>query len=298
MVGTFEVFRKELSDHFSGKRFYILFFIFYGLSLGTVFTSFPIVLEGVERTSGEFIFLDLFTYSPATVNLSFMQLISFFGPIIGFIFTFDSICRETSRGTLYFSMSQPIHRDSLINGKFLATFFVIVLFLTGAMASIIGIAMIKIGIAPTATEVIRLTVFWGICMAYISFWAALGLLFSILFDRSATSVLASLSVWLFFAIFIHMIGTTLETFGISYLTLLCFTPPYMYLQASSVALFPLQRFIGPVSLEKVVGMVPLPLSTTQSISLVLPQIIFLIIGTFVIFLICYVKFMRQEIRPS
>jgi ABC-2 type transport system permease protein len=296
LAGILNIFKKELSDHLSSKRFYILFFLIYALSIGTAWTSIPVVLEGVKRTGGEVLFLDLFTSSSPNVNLSFLQVVSFFFPIIGFMLTFESICGESLAGTLYVPISQPIHRDSLINAKFLAAISVIALSIAIPITSIVGIGMVVIRIAPSSVETIRLIVFWGFCVAYLSFWAALGLLFSTLLELPTTSVLASISVWFFFTIFIYTVGGLLESVGVPSQALLRASPSYLFTQASAVILVPLLRFVGPVSVEKFVGMLPSPLSLSQSLSIVIPQLIFFTSGTFPLFLLAYLKFTKQEVR--
>ena len=73
-------------------------------------------LEGVAKP--QFVFLMLFTTSGSLFSL--VQFVALFGPLIGLILGFDSINRERNEGTLSKLLSQPIYRDAVINGKFLA----------------------------------------------------------------------------------------------------------------------------------------------------------------------------------
>src|SRR5512137_2146323 len=77
------------------------------------------------------LFLYLFT---STGKLfSFVQFIGFFGPLIGIILGFDAINREKASRTLSKLASQPIFRDAIINGKFLAGVVTIAIILVAIM---------------------------------------------------------------------------------------------------------------------------------------------------------------------
>ncbi|MBC8247081.1 MAG: ABC transporter permease subunit, partial [Deltaproteobacteria bacterium] len=119
MNGIRAIVRKELADHFSSYRFIILFALIAMVSLITVYMvglNIRTELEGIAKP--KFIFLMLFTSSGALFSL--VQFVAFFGPLIGLILGFDTINRERNEGTLSKLLSQPIYRDVVINGKFLA----------------------------------------------------------------------------------------------------------------------------------------------------------------------------------
>ena len=83
------------------------------------------------------LFLLLFT---ATGKLfSFVQFIGFFGPLIGIFLGFDSINRERVSRTLSKIVSQPIYRDSIINAKFLAGVTIIAIVLVAIVLLISGL---------------------------------------------------------------------------------------------------------------------------------------------------------------
>jgi ABC-type transport system involved in multi-copper enzyme maturation permease subunit len=73
-------------------------------------------LEALAIT--RFPFLMLFSATGALFSM--VQFVAFFGPLIGLVLAFDSINRERADGTLIKLISQPIYRDAVINGKFLA----------------------------------------------------------------------------------------------------------------------------------------------------------------------------------
>ena len=77
---------------------------------------------------------------------SLVQFVAFFGPLIGIILGFDTINRERGDGTLIKIVSQPIYRDSVINGKFLAGVATISIILISILAVISGLGLIILGI--------------------------------------------------------------------------------------------------------------------------------------------------------
>ncbi len=259
-------------------------------------------MEGLQRIGDEALFLDLFTITSEDIQLNLIQFFSIFGPIFGFVFTFDAINKEFSENTLHLPLSQPVHRDSVINGKFGAVVSLIIIFLTTTIFSIVGIGLIGMKIPIGFHEISRITAFWALSIVYLSLWAAIGLLFSILTKSPATSALGSISVWLFFSIFIYMFGGLIGVTGLSQTSLLRLSPSYLYTQTSSVLLIPKMRFIGPLAYEKYTevsqSIIPNPLSLTQSLSIVWPKVIGIIAAMFIVFLIYYIISMKKEIRVS
>jgi len=288
MAGTREIFIKELSDNLGSKRFWLLFFIIYALGL---FMTYGAVQNlGLQRTLGENVFLQLFVIGAQGLP-SFLWVVIYLAPLLGFIFTFDTINREISSGTLGNVLSQPVHRDSVINAKFFAGVATIALTLIGIIFMEVGLAVRSLSVLPTLEEMGRILIFLFLSIVYLSIWVALGLLFSVIFRREGTSALASVAVWLFFSFFVYMIATPMKS-----LTLLYFSPNYLFLEASYVVLNPTVRILGPVSIEKLYGMIATPLPLDQSLLLVWPNITSLIAVTVIIFALSYVKFMKQEIR--
>ncbi len=117
--GIFAIYRKEMEDHFSSMRFLLItaLIVMVGVIIASmVGMSIQEELKGMAKP--DFIFLLLFT---STGKLfSFVQFIGFFGPLIGIILGFDAINRERTGRTLSKLVAQPIYRDAIINGKFLA----------------------------------------------------------------------------------------------------------------------------------------------------------------------------------
>jgi len=315
--GIQTIIKKELADHFSSYRFTIIFALVAMLSLITAYMvgmNIRDELAGIAKP--QFIFLMLFTSSGALFSL--VQFVAFFGPLVGLVLGFDTINRERSQGTLSKLLSQPIYRDVVINGKFLAGVVMISVMMVSIVLVITGLGLIVLGIVPGLEEIWRIMIYLIISIIYISFWLGVAILFSILFRSTATSALAALAVWIFFSFFISLGASVLanaltaEPAGDNpqvhmrraniVKAFILTSPMELYREATATIIDPTRKStprsmvtVGPLetlSMSRFAG--PLPLS--QSFFIVAPYIISLLAITVVCFAISYIVFMRQEIR--
>ena len=320
MHGIFAIFRKEMEDYFSSTRFLLIFALIVMVGVITasmVGMSIQEELKGMAKPT--LIFLMLFT---STGKLfSFVQFIGFFGPLIGIILGFDAISRERSQRTLSKLVSQPIYRDSIINAKFLAGVATIAIVLVAIVLIISGLGIRLIGVVPGQEEILRLAVYLVASILYISFWLGISILFSVVFRSTATSALASLAVWIFFSFFVGLgagilsdaVAPISQSGGVdpamvqkhemvqrfaSY-----FSPMSLYGDATTTILDPMRKttklvmLMGPLerlSLSRFQN----PLPFFQSLLIVLPHLVSIVAITFLCFGICYLVFMRQEIRTT
>ena len=200
------IVNKEISDHVKSWRFIILIGIIALTCMGSLYTALTNIGAAIKPNDpdGSFLFLKLFTASDGTLP-SFTLFINFLGPLLGIALGFDAVNSEQNKGTLSRMLSQPIHRDCIINAKFMAALIVIgvMLFVLGFL--VMGFGLIAIGIPPTAEEFWRIVFFIITSIFYVAFWLNLAILFSLRFRQAATSALASVAVWLFFSVFYTMI---------------------------------------------------------------------------------------------
>ncbi|MBI4658548.1 MAG: ABC transporter permease [Verrucomicrobia bacterium] len=308
--------RKELADHFSSIRFLILFCLILMVALVSTYmaaTSVREALEGMFKPSH--VFLLLFT-APGKF-FSLVQFIAFFGPLLGIIMGFDAINRERQHRTLAKLVSQPIFRDAVINGKFLAGVITVSIAVSSLILLLTGMGLLTVGVVPGQEEIGRLVVYLIVSIAYVSFWLGLAILFSILFRSLATSVLASVALWIFFSFFIgfasDLVADALKPVRNSRDTeqivanrrvadaASLASPAVLYSQATSTILDPYRRTRSNLVLTGMMERLSLerfrnPLPLDQSILVVWPYLTSLLALTLVCFGLSYVIFMRQEIR--
>jgi ABC-2 type transport system permease protein len=308
MTGIGAIFRKELADHFSSYRFVILFALIAMVSLITAYmvgTSLRQELSGIAKP--KLVFLMLFTSTGPLFSL--VQFVAFFGPLIGLVLGFDAINRERSAGTLSKLASQPIYRDSIVNGKFLSGVVTVAIILVSILLLVAGLGLTLLGVVPGVEEVWRILIYLIISIFYISFWLGVSILFSILFRGIATSALATLAVWIFFSFFVSMGASVvadamvpLDQEAAKERNVSLLSPMTLYDDSTATIIDPMRKTTGSLvlmgALERLSSQrFTRPLSLSQSIYIVLPHIITLIAITFICFGVSYYVFMRQEIRP-
>ena len=318
MSGVLAIYRKELADHFSSYRFVILFALIAMVSLITSYMAGVSIRENLEGIAKpKFVFLMLFSTSGAVFSM--VRFVAFFGPLLGLVLGFDTINRERAHGTLSKLVSQPIFRDAVINGKFLAGVSVITVMVLSIVLVITGFGLALLGVVPGIEEMWRLGIFVLVSVSYVCFWLGLAMLFSILFKSMATSALASVALWIFLSFFVSLGASvvadsaapldTMQRVNPSVLirnanvkeTVSLFSPMELYSKASGTIIDPTRNTTRALVLmgaaeELSASRFKGPLSLGQSILVVYPHLLVLIAITLVCFGISYAVFMLQEIR--
>jgi ABC-2 type transport system permease protein len=303
---------KEITDHIRSWRFIILLIIIVLTCLGSVSIALANIEDAIKTNENDvsFLFLRLFTASDGTLP-PFFILISFLGPLLGISMGFDAINLEENKGTLSRIMSHPVHRDYIINAKFVAAFIVLGVMFFSLGFLVMGLGLIYIGIPPSAGEFLRIVFFIMLSILYVAFWLNLSIFFSVKFRQPATSALAGIAVWLFFTVFYSIIVSLIakatapsETatsqqvlmYQEFILSLFRILPSQLFSDATTTILVPTVRSLGPLTVEKIYGTIPGALPLGQSLLLVWPQITGLIAGTILCFVLSYVSFLKREIR--
>ena len=303
------VFWKELADDFSSRRFMILMIIILLSGIWATYASGQAIRQDTEGSPTQYAFLLLLT-SQTDVIFSLATFLSFFGPLVGITLGFDSISGEYARGTLSRVLSQPIYRDSLINGKFLAGLATVAVLWCSILLLVIGLGTTLLGFPPNSEELWRMLIFTVVGVFYVGFWLALAMLFSLLFQKTVTAALASLAVWLFMSMFVSILSqgiagiivpdpTTPEQLArqtdvaniISRIS-----PSTLFSESVSILLNPAARVFGLALQSQAEGILPTPLALGQSLNLIWPQITTLFGLVAICFGISYIIFMRAEIR--
>ncbi len=309
-TGLWAVVAKEMADHLSSTRMHILEFLIALTAIGTVYSA-ASAIRSVASLEPKYLFLKLFAVAQEPFP-SFVDFLGFLVPLIAIALAFDAVNSEFNQHTLARVLSQPIYRDALLMGKFLAGLFTQFLIYAAIWLLIFGLGVIQLGVPPTSEEVGRAlwllvaTVFYG------GVWMAVALLFSVRFRQPATAALASIALWLFFTVFWGMVATSLASIiapirvGLPeellaqarwQLALRRVAPGQLYAEILVAMLRPEVRSLSivlPFQLEGALLGQPLPLS--QSVLLIWPHLTGLIAATLVLFALAYIMFQRQEVR--
>jgi ABC-2 type transport system permease protein len=309
------VARKEFADHLLSIRFVVLLLLI-GVTAPLVLNSAAggITEAAPEASTIPGLFIRLFTAAPEALPVSFITIVQWIAPLLGIAFGFDAINGERSQGTLPRLVAQPIHRDDVINGKFVAGLAVIAVVLAGLTLLVAGLGLIRLGIVPTAGEVARLAIWVALTIVYAAFWLGFAILCSVALRRAATSALVSIATWVVFTLFAGLLvgalanaiapvpeqATAEEVLRNDRvtLTLTRLSPAGLYEQATEPLLNPTFRAFGLILVapQDLGRILPSTLSVEQSLLLVWPQVVALVALTVICFAAAYVLFMRQEIR--
>jgi ABC-2 type transport system permease protein len=200
MAGTLTVATKELKDQFGSKRFLILFGFMVLLSALAAYQGVDYIKN---NTSASFNYI----FTGARMSFSFNQIMVLFGPILGMALGFDAINKERTTGTLSMLLGQPIYRDSVVNGKFLAGAAALATLSTGTIAIMCGVTIPLLGFGPTLAELSKILVLAIVTVVYLVFWLSLGMLFSVVAKKTSTSILFSIATWMFFAIVLSILAS-------------------------------------------------------------------------------------------
>ncbi len=310
-TGMGAVIAKEAADHLGGARMLVVEALMFLIALAAAWFAATAIRTNIGESP--YLFLHLLIVTPETVPLPVASIIGLVTPVIAIALGFDAINGEFSQRTFSRLLAQPIYRDALLLGKFLARLLVLAIALLSLWLLVLGLGVLRFGLPPSFEEVVRMLGFLAAAVAYGGVWLAIALLFSVLFRGPATAALASLGLWLLFTFFWSLIVTRLfarliagspEDVGgfISYIqTLHTFerlSPNTLFSEVGAGLLIPSTHGFGLFSQlnERLQGTLPTPLSTGQSFILVWPQLTGLVAATIVIFVIAYIAFQRQEIR--
>jgi ABC-2 type transport system permease protein len=295
---------KELSDHLVSARMRVLEWLVVLTALAAVYGA----IQQVRDVTAEdpFLFLRLFTTAREPLP-SFVAFLGFLAPLMAIGLGFDAVNSEHNRRTLSRILSQPIYRDALLFGKFLAGLAILAISLTALWLIVIGLGLLMLGVPPGAEEMGRAFIFLLVTIAYAGVWLALAMLFSVIFRSAATAALVTLGLWLFLtviwpalapAIAEALVPAERQALLITTAQMLArLSPSTLYGETVLALLHPTTRTLGPVYLSQLQGAVmgsPLPL--WESVMVAWPQIVGMISASILLFVGAYVAFQRQEVR--
>ena len=309
-TGLGVVLAKEAADYLSGVRMVVLEVLVFLTAIGTAYFA----MQRIRETIGEspILFLRLLTLTANPIPWNFVGLLSILLPLVAIALGFDAINSEFNRRTLSRILAQPIYRDALLLGKFLAALLAITIGLVSLWLLVIGLGLLLLGLPPSAEEFLRMVGFLVATIAYGGVWLALAFLFSIIFRAPATAALAALGVWLLFALFWSVVSPFLATAiagppetlmgpSLQYIEVQQvidrLSPNTLYAEIGLALLHPATRALGPIFVSQLQGaLLGSPLPVGQSFILIWPQFMGLVAAVFLIFAIGYLIFQRQEIR--
>jgi ABC-2 type transport system permease protein len=217
----------------------------------------------------------------------------------------------------------------VINGKFIAGLGVIALTLAAMITLVTGFGMLRLGIVPDISEIVRLVLWLALTVLYVGLWLAFAVLLSVILRRAASAALIGFGTWLAIVIFGSLVITlaanliapqpaSINTLADQQQDLNArqtqqlitrLSPATLYVEATSALLMPVDpvtaqggaanynaRSIDELIQAADTRRIPSLLSIDQSLLLIWPHVVVLVAMTVALFAAAYVAFMRQEIR--
>jgi ABC-2 type transport system permease protein len=324
LTGLGAVFTKEFADHLSSVRMRVLEVLILVVCVGLL-ASLVITMRKMDFGEDRFLLLYLFSLSEEAL-FPLHTILGILLPVFAIGLAFDAVNSEFTRRTMSRILAQPVYRDAVLMGKFLAGMGTLAVSLLVLWLLIVGGGILALGVPPTAEEVGRSLVFIFTALIYATVWLAIAMMFSTVFRSGATSVLCSLGLWLFFwqawprvaqMITESMVPIPPNVMSspdalVAYLSdrsdieqlLTRFSPMTLYTEAAIGLLHPstrtlsnstalLQQLFPALRGGAVLGA---PLDFSQSLLLVWPHLVAMIAGSILVFAVTYVIFQRQEVR--
>jgi ABC-2 type transport system permease protein len=311
-AGLGNVTMKELADHLSSARMRVIEWLIVLTAVAALIGTIQQVRETVSEDP--FVFLKLFTEAREPLP-AFVGILGFLIPLMAIGLGFDAVNSEHNRRTLSRILAQPIYRDALLMGKFLAGIITLAISLFVLWLLVVGLGLLLLGVPPSTEEVLRSLAFLVVALAYAGVWLAAAMFFSIVFRSPATAALTTLGLWLFLTVLwpalspgiAHMIAPPNPLYALIGQSdpdtlvwqqmLGRISPSTLFGEVVQVVLNPGTRALGPVFVQQLEGALlgaPLPLG--QSLLIAWPQLVGLVAGTILLFVAGYIVFQRQEVR--
>jgi ABC-2 type transport system permease protein len=307
---------KELDDNLTSVRMRVLEVLIVLFAIVAVYLA----IQQVRETTAEdpFLLLRLFTRAREGIPITFVAFLSILVPVMAIGLGFDAVNSEYNQRTLSRILAQPIYRDALLFGKFIAGLLTITFSLVALWLLVIGFGLYLLGVPPSLEETARAFIFLLVTIAYAGVWLALALLFSIVFRSPATAALVTFGLWLLLtflwpSVLAQMLAAIIAPPDPGYTALGLPTPETtewgqilsrlspstLFGEIAFVLLNPddvSARSLGAIYLVQLQGAARGALPLGQSLIIAWPDMVGLVAGTIVLFTIGYMVFQRQEVR--
>ena len=306
VADIFVVASKEFSDVVRSKRFIALIVIF-GLvmtaAMATIHVQVAQTMPGPPvPMPRRFLGLMAFTLS---------STMSFFAPVTGVALGCDTISGEREKGTLKIVLAQPVFRDTVINGKFLAATSAVSLAVFITSLAGVGASTMILGVTPTGDEALRLALFMIFSVLFTMTYYGISAFLSTVSKKTSQSVILGVTVWAVFAFVIPLVASfialliappefapgqplreSMRRFMVIEETIASITPNYHFQKIGGYLLNPYATYVSPY--QHAEGQEAA--SVTSGLTYAGPNILVLTIVTTLTFIASYLVFTRQEVR--
>ncbi|MBC5793348.1 MAG: ABC transporter permease [Nanohaloarchaea archaeon] len=198
---AFTVARKEIADQMNSNKFLIVFGLLLLLTAATAFQGAQNYQDSMDRfqeaqnSDSQMGFapdkpsvLDAFTMLTQGVNFPLI------GGLLALLLSFNTVSGERDKNTLKLLTSYPLHRDSIITGKFMAGIFTLTIASAASFMVASAVIIGMTGAAVTGAAATRILLMLGGTVLYMSCIYGLGTLLSTVFNDSSTALTGGMLV--------------------------------------------------------------------------------------------------------
>ncbi|QGA80597.1 ABC transporter permease [Candidatus Nanohalobium constans] len=195
------VARKEIADQMNSNKFLIVFGLLLLLTAATAFQGAQSYQDSMDRfqesqnSDSQYGFapekpsvLDAFTTLTQGVNFPLI------GGLLALLLSFNTVSGERDKNTLKLLTSYPLHRDSIITGKFMAGIFTLTIASAASFMVASAVIIGMTGAAVTGVAASRILLMLGGTVIYMSCIFGLGALLSTVFNDSSTALTGGILV--------------------------------------------------------------------------------------------------------
>ncbi len=138
-------------------------------------------------------------------DLDWMFLIAFILSFFAILLTFDSLSGEREKGTLPLTLSNSVPRDTVLLGKYVGA--ILTLGIPLAFGLLLNLIIVNLsGLQFDSDQWLKIAVFIGISILFLSIFLLLGMLVSSRSSKSSTSIVILLFIWVATVIIIPATG--------------------------------------------------------------------------------------------
>ena len=149
-------------------------------------------------------------------SFDFTHVVQIFITLLALLFSFDAISGEKERGTLALLLSNPKKRTGLYIGKYVGSLLALVPIILAAFLLVLLLLLLRTPFPLGADEWISLLLMLLATVLLGAAFAALGMLISSLTQKTASSLIVSMIVWvLLVLLFPNAVGFLSSEFGFS-----------------------------------------------------------------------------------
>lgn len=214
-----EIAKKEIKDAFRNKLFLSILVLLLALTIVSIILGSFQVKIAMDNYNNSISFLQSLgkaelppmpNLNPISASKGFVNYIGMVGALLAIVLGNTAISKEHKNGTLRLILSRGVFRDTYLNGKLLGN-LTILAGITTLTEIITFLALLLIGgVALTANDVIRLLLFFGMSLLYMTFFTILSMGIATVTTKGSRALLMTVIVWLVLSFVFPQIGDTMD----------------------------------------------------------------------------------------